>query len=78
MAMIVVPLSKKLRRRGNWGNSHTAFNDLPRGLNYGNLDHRNLMTGIPYVDGFKSRIVSFLSNLQDPACFSIRMIWSIS
>jgi hypothetical protein len=31
-AIIKAELLKKLRRRGNWGNSHTAFDDLPRGF----------------------------------------------
>jgi len=25
-------LLRKLRRRGNWGESHTAFDDLPKGF----------------------------------------------
>lgn len=29
---IKAELLKKLRRRGNWGESHTAFDDLPRGF----------------------------------------------
>lgn len=31
-AIIKAELLKKLRRRDNWGNSHTAFDDLPRGF----------------------------------------------
>jgi hypothetical protein len=32
IAIIKAELLKKLRRRDNWGNSHTAFDDLPRGF----------------------------------------------
>jgi len=31
-AIIKAEILKKLRRRDNWGNSHTAFDDLPRGF----------------------------------------------
>ncbi len=31
-AIIKAEILKKLYRRGNWGNSHTAFDDLPRGF----------------------------------------------
>lgn len=30
--IIKAEILKKLRRRDNWGNSHTAFDDLPRGF----------------------------------------------
>lgn len=32
MLTLKAQLLKKLRRRGNWGGCHTAFDDLPRGM----------------------------------------------
>ena len=32
MKTLKAQILKKLRRRGNWGGSHTAFDDLPRSI----------------------------------------------
>jgi len=32
MPMLKAQILKKLRRRGNWGGCHTAFDDLPKSL----------------------------------------------
>jgi len=32
MAVLKAQILKKLRRRGNWGGCHTAFDDLPKSL----------------------------------------------
>jgi len=32
MPTLKAQILKKLRRRGNWGANHTAFDDLPKGM----------------------------------------------